>query len=68
MENDSGFLDRTDEQADRLIEVVEKAGELDNTLVLYIVGDNGASGEGGSRARPPSPFRGRIEQVRIEVK
>ena len=26
---------------------IEKAGEMDNTLIFYIVGDNGASGEGG---------------------
>ncbi|MGE0236609.1 arylsulfatase [Methylocystis sp.] len=47
MENYSGFLEHTDDQVGRLIEAVEKAGEMDNTLVFYIVGDNGASGEGG---------------------
>lgn len=47
MENYSGFLDHTDEQVGRLIAAIEKSGQLDNTLVLYIVGDNGASGEGG---------------------
>ena len=47
MENYSGFLDQTDEQVGRLITAVEKSGELENTLIIYIVGDNGASGEGG---------------------
>ncbi len=47
MENYSGFLDHTDEQVGRLIGAIEKSGQLDNTLVLYIVGDNGASAEGG---------------------
>jgi arylsulfatase len=47
MENYSGFLDHTDEQVGRLIAAIEKSGQLDDTLVLYIVGDNGASGEGG---------------------
>jgi arylsulfatase len=47
MENYSGFLDHTDEQVGRLIAAIENAGELDNTLVFYIVGDNGASAEGG---------------------
>jgi arylsulfatase len=47
MENYSGFLEHTDVEVGRLIAAIEKSGELDNTLVIYIVGDNGASGEGG---------------------
>ena len=47
MENYSGFLDHTDEQVGRLIDALEKSGEIDNTLIFYIVGDNGASAEGG---------------------
>jgi arylsulfatase A-like enzyme len=47
MENYSGFLDHTDEQVGRLIDAIEKSGELDNTLIIYMVGDNGASAEGG---------------------
>ena len=47
MENYSGFLEHTDVEVGRLIAAVEKAGEMDNTLIFYIVGDNGASGEGG---------------------
>ena len=47
MENYSGFLDHTDEQVGRLIAALEKSGEIDNTLIFYIVGDNGASAEGG---------------------
>ncbi|MCH5376481.1 MAG: arylsulfatase [Planctomycetes bacterium] len=47
MENYSGFLDHTDEQIGRLIDALEKSGEMDNTLIFYIVGDNGASAEGG---------------------
>lgn len=47
MENYSGFLDQTDEQVGRLIASLEKSGEIDNTLIFYIVGDNGASAEGG---------------------
>jgi len=30
----------------RVVQTVEDAGELDNTLIIYIMGDNGASGEG----------------------
>ena len=47
MENYSGFLDQADEQVGRLIDTLEASGEMDNTLVFYIVGDNGASAEGG---------------------
>ena len=30
----------------RVIDAVKDAGELDNTLIIYVMGDNGASGEG----------------------
>jgi tetratricopeptide (TPR) repeat protein len=45
MENYSGFLEHTDVSIGRLVDSIEKAGELDDTLILYIVGDNGASGD-----------------------
>jgi arylsulfatase len=47
MENYSGFLDHTDEQIGRLVSAIEKSGQLENTLIFYVIGDNGASGEGG---------------------
>ncbi|WP_084227413.1 arylsulfatase [Nostoc sp. KVJ20] len=43
----AGFLGHTDYEVGRLIDAVDQLGELDNTLVIYIVGDNGASAEGG---------------------
>ncbi|TWT61680.1 arylsulfatase [Rubinisphaera italica] len=46
MENYAAFMAHTDHHVGRVIDSIEKAGELDNTLVLYIVGDNGASSEG----------------------
>ncbi len=49
MEVYAGFLEQTDHNAGRVIEAIEAAGELDNTLVLYIVGDNGASAEGSAQ-------------------
>ncbi|HXJ17518.1 MAG TPA: arylsulfatase, partial [Candidatus Polarisedimenticolia bacterium] len=30
----------------RVLKAVEDTGELDNTLIIYVMGDNGASGEG----------------------
>ena len=47
MEVFAGFLAHTDHEVGRLINAIDQIGELDNTLVFYIVGDNGASAEGG---------------------
>jgi arylsulfatase len=46
MEVFAGFSENTDWNIGRLLDAVEEMGELDNTLVLYIWGDNGASMEG----------------------
>ncbi len=47
MENYAAFMAHTDFQVGRLIDSLEKSGDLENTLVMYLVGDNGPSGEGG---------------------
>ena len=41
----AGFSEYTDAQCGRIIDYLEKSGQLDNTMVLYAA-DNGASGEG----------------------
>jgi len=46
MEVYAGFLEHTDAQVGRLIDELEARGIRDNTLILYIVSDNGASAEG----------------------
>jgi hypothetical protein len=46
MEVFAGFSENADWNVGRLLDVVEEMGELDNTLVIYIWGDNGASMEG----------------------
>jgi len=46
MEVYAGYLSQTDYNVGRVLEAIEKLGQLDNTLVIYIVGDNGASAEG----------------------
>jgi arylsulfatase len=48
MEVFAGFVAHTDDQIGRLVSNLEKQGILDNTLFVYIAGDNGASAEGGS--------------------
>lgn len=47
MEAYAGFLAHTDHEIGRLVQSLKDAGEFDNTLFIYIVGDNGASPEGG---------------------
>jgi arylsulfatase A-like enzyme len=46
MEVYAGFLEHTDHHVGRLIDALAELEVLDDTLVYYIVGDNGASGEG----------------------
>jgi arylsulfatase len=47
METFAGFAEHTDHEVGRLVAHLETMGELENTLFFYIVGDNGASAEGG---------------------
>ena len=47
MEVFAGYAEYADAEIGRLIRAIEEQGQLDNTLVFYIVGDNGASAEGG---------------------
>lgn len=46
MEVYAGFLEHTDHEIGRLVDALESLGALENTLVFYIIGDNGASAEG----------------------
>jgi arylsulfatase len=46
MEVFAGFLAHTDAQVNRVISKIEEMGQFDNTLVIYLTGDNGASAEG----------------------
>jgi arylsulfatase len=46
MEVYAGYQENADYNVGRLIDAVEAMGELDNTLIFYIWGDNGASMEG----------------------
>ena len=46
MEVFAGFGEYTDYEIGRLIQAIEDLGQLDNTLIFYEVGDNGASAEG----------------------
>lgn len=43
----AGFVEMTDYEIGRIIEAVDEIGELDNTLFIFIAGDNATSAEGG---------------------
>ncbi len=47
MENYAAYMAFTDHHVGRYLDSLAESGELDNTLVMYIVGDNGPSAEGG---------------------
>ena len=47
MEIYAGFLEHTDYHVGRLIDTLEDLDILEDTLIYYIIGDNGASAEGG---------------------
>jgi arylsulfatase len=49
MEVYAGFLEQTDHNVGRVLAAVEELGQADNTVVIYIVGDNGASAEGSAQ-------------------
>lgn len=46
MEIFAGFVEHTDTEVGRLIDGIEQRGLKDNTLIIYIFGDNGSSAEG----------------------
>jgi arylsulfatase len=47
METYAGFAEHTDAQVMRLVEALKDMGKFDDTLFIYVAGDNGASAEGG---------------------
>jgi arylsulfatase len=59
----AGFLAHTDYEIGRVLHAIEEEGQADNTLVLYIVGDNGASAEGGLEGSYVGPAEGGFKGV-----
>lgn len=43
----AAFLEMTDYEIGRVIQAVSDTGQLDNTLIMFLAGDNGTSAEGG---------------------
>jgi arylsulfatase A-like enzyme len=46
MEIYAGFMEQTDHEVGRVVAAIDDLGVLDDTLIYYIIGDNGASAEG----------------------
>ncbi len=61
----AAYLDYTDHEIGRMIKAIDDMGELDNTLIFYVAGDNGASAEGGPNGmfNEYTYFNGVAEQV-----
>jgi arylsulfatase len=66
MEVYAGFLEHTDYHIGRLIDTLEDVGVLDDTLVYYIIGDNGTpvSDDYGASG---NEFSGRVDWVQIDL-
>jgi arylsulfatase len=65
MEVFAAFAAHTDYEIGRVVKAIEDLGELDNTLIMYEVGDNGASAEGGMDGmfNEMTYFNGVVEKV-----
>jgi arylsulfatase A-like enzyme len=64
------YLSYTDNEIGRVVKCVEDMGKLDNTLIIYISGDNGASPEGTLMGTPNemAAFNGVVMPVREQMK
>jgi arylsulfatase A-like enzyme len=47
MEVYAGYMEYTDHHVGRMLDGIKKLGIFEDTLIYYIIGDNGASAEGG---------------------
>jgi arylsulfatase A-like enzyme len=70
MEVFAAFAEYTDYEVGRLHDAVDSLGELNNTLFIYIIGDNGASAEGGMNGmfNEMTYFNGVPETVADQIK
>jgi arylsulfatase A-like enzyme len=63
----AAYLAYTDHEIGRVIQQVEDLGKLDNTLIIYISGDNGASAEGTPIGTPSEVMSFNGVQVPVEM-
>ncbi len=63
----AAYLAYTDHEIGRVIQAVEDMGKLDNTLIIYISGDNGSSAEGSLNGTPNEVAQFNSVEVPVEV-
>lgn len=67
----AAYLAHTDHEISRVVEALRQQGRIDNTMVIYIVGDNGPSAEGslqGTLNEVATAGNGIIEPVEVMLK
>ena len=47
----AAYAEETDHELGRVVQAIDDLGVMDNTLIVYITGDNGSSGNGGPTGR-----------------
>ena len=70
MEVYAGFAEMADTEIGRLLQALHDLGQADNTLIVYVAGDNGASAEGGKNGlfNELTYFNGVPESVQDQLK
>ena len=64
----AAFAAYNDHEIGRVVDAIEEIGKLDNTLVIYINGDNGTSAEGGPMGTPNEvAFFNGVNEMPVEV-
>src|SRR5947207_13897401 len=67
--NYAGYVSYTDNEIGRVIQAVEDMGKLDNTIIIYISGDNGTSAEGTLEGTPNqmTAYNGILDLPEVEL-
>jgi len=68
MEVYAGFLAHTDYEIGRLLRNIRTEGHYEDTIVFYIVGDNGASAEGGPDGHDALTVEGKPQSIEERLK
>ncbi len=66
----AAFLEMTDHEIGRVVKAIEETGQLDNTMLIFVYGDNGTSAEGGANGMfsEMTYFNGVQEKVEDMIK
>ena len=59
----AGYAEHTDHEVGRLLDAIREEGQADNTVILWIFGDNGASAEGGLEGRDAADVNGKPKSI-----